>query len=356
MSLVQHEVSPRQVAANRSNAQQSTGPKTPDGKARVSLNALKTGFYAKGANALRETLLKSGEDPQEREELERDLMDSWQPEDTMQAIMVQTIADKTWDMLQSRALRRESQLTALEISQIQTQRRKLLARRWLPGCPAVKKEDQGLWLAKDSGSKFKTIFDILDDLQKWFEDKICPDEYPQAMLDLYGRCPSQAGETIRLLFIQFFDPDDEAAAEKAGLELPKWIAQERRDVHLEQELYRRESALRAQGPELTVEQLAAKEAALQRQIADQTKLLLQLKSKRSLWAPQFEAVEAATGAGAGAGVTPGTVGTVGTIGRSEDGSPTNGSNDEETAAGGSVAGKNAQEGGSKSFSHVESTA
>jgi hypothetical protein len=56
-------------------------------------------------------------------------------------------------------------------SQIQTQRRKLLARRWLPGCPAVKKEAQDLWLAKDSGSKFKTMLDILGDLQKWFENK-----------------------------------------------------------------------------------------------------------------------------------------------------------------------------------------
>jgi len=355
MSLVEHEVSPRQVAANRSNAQHSTGPKTPDGKARVSLNALKTGIYAKGANALRETLLKSGEDPQEQEQLTHDLMESWQPDDTMQAIMVQTIADKTWDMLQLRGVRREIELTALEISQIQTQRQKLLSRRWLPGCPVVDKKEQGLWLAKDSGSKFKTIFDILDDLQRWFENKECPDEYPQAMFDLYGKCPSLAGERIRLLFIQFFDPDDEAGAEKAGLELPQWFAQERRDVQLEQELYRRESALRAQGPNLTEEQVAAKEAALQRQIAEQTRLLLQLKSKRSLWPAQFQGVEAATGAGA-AGAGPGTVRTVGTVGTltgSEDGSPTNAPKGEETVAGGSVSEKNAQEGRSKPSSCLE---
>ena len=71
MSLVEYEVSPRQVAADRSNAQHSTGPETPDGKARVSLNALKTGVYAKGANGLRGTLLKSVEDPRAVSQSER---------------------------------------------------------------------------------------------------------------------------------------------------------------------------------------------------------------------------------------------------------------------------------------------
>jgi hypothetical protein len=33
MSLVGHQVSDRKVAANQSNAQKSTGPKTPEGKA-----------------------------------------------------------------------------------------------------------------------------------------------------------------------------------------------------------------------------------------------------------------------------------------------------------------------------------
>jgi len=347
MSLVQRKVSPRQVAANQSNAQKSTGPKTAEGKARVSLNAFKTGAYAKGSNALRQILLKSGEDPQEREQLEQDLTESWQPDDTMQAIVVQMIADKTWDMLQLRGLRRESQLTALEIGQIQAQRQKLLDRRWLPGCPTVEKEARGLWLAKDSGSKFKTIFDILDDLQEWFENKECPDEYPQAMLDLYGECPSQAGEKIRLLVIQFFNPDDEAASEKAGLELPKWIAQERRDVQQEQELYWRESEVRAKGPRLTEEQVAAKQTELERQIAEQTRLLLQLKSKRSLWPAQFEAGEAAAGTGAEDGAQ------AGTIVQSGNGSEGKASQGGETVAGGPVAAENVQKGQSKPTGYIK---
>jgi len=253
-------------------------------------------------------------------------------------------------MLQLRGLRRESQLTDLLLGQIQTERQQLLARRWLPGCPAVRKEDQGLWLAKDSGSKFKSIFDTLDDLQEWFENRECPHEYPQVMGALFGECPSLAGEKIRLLFIDFFG-DDEAAAKAAGLELPKWIAQERRDVQQEEDLWRREWELRSKAPSLTAEQLSAKEAVLERQIAEQTRLLLQLKSKRSLWPSQFEAGEATAGARAGI--------QAGTVAQSENGSNGKGSKEkdsrgEETVAGGQTEAENVQKGQTKPPGHVES--
>ena len=39
--------SPAQLAANRRNAQKSTGPRTAEGKKRASLNALKHGMTAK---------------------------------------------------------------------------------------------------------------------------------------------------------------------------------------------------------------------------------------------------------------------------------------------------------------------
>jgi len=52
MSLGEDEVSPRRVAPNQSGAEKSTGPKTPEGKARIPLNALKTDVHAKVANVV----------------------------------------------------------------------------------------------------------------------------------------------------------------------------------------------------------------------------------------------------------------------------------------------------------------
>ena len=47
--------SPKQLAANQANSQLSTGPKTPEGKATSSLNAVKTGLTGR-------TVLLPGDD------------------------------------------------------------------------------------------------------------------------------------------------------------------------------------------------------------------------------------------------------------------------------------------------------
>jgi len=284
MSLVERKTSAARVAASQANGKKSKGPKTPEGKARSSLNALKSGAYAKGDNALRHVMLRCGEDPAFYDQLHLGLTEDWQPDDLTQAMAVKTIAEKSVEKARLRAAWMRSQLIFLQIGQIQEQRRQLLNRRWLPGAEAVGPSGRGLWQDKDSPSKFKDIFDILDDLRNWFEDRVCPDEYAEAMDALYGECPSLAGEKIRLLFIDLFGSNGEAAAERAAQELPKWIAQERRDVERERDLYRREKTLRSNaGHNLTEEEVARKEAAIEKQIGEQTRLLLQLKIKRSQW-------------------------------------------------------------------------
>ncbi|MGO9273048.1 MAG: hypothetical protein ACLQOO_22900 [Terriglobia bacterium] len=276
--MMESEVSTKRVVANQANCQKSTGPKSPEGKARASLNALKTGAYAKTDHALRQIMLRRGENPADFEQLHEGLTADCHPDDLMQAMVVKTIAEKSFDKANLRAAWMESQLTDLQVGQIQAQRRQLRARRWLLGTPTVAPDDQPLWLEKDRPNKFKRIFDLLDCLQKWFDARICPDEYPATMGELYGEFHSQAGEKIRTLFIQLFDEDDKAGAERAAQELPKWIAQERRDVQQERDLYQKEMGLRAAaGPALNEDQVAKKEAAIEKQIREQTRLLLQLK-------------------------------------------------------------------------------
>src|SRR5271157_761202 len=107
--MTEREVSPKRVAANQANCQKSTGPKTPEGKARVSLNALKTGAYAKADNAMRQIMLRRGENPADFEQLHQGLNEGWHPDDVMQEMAVKTIAEKSWDKAQLRAAWLESQ-------------------------------------------------------------------------------------------------------------------------------------------------------------------------------------------------------------------------------------------------------
>ncbi len=281
MSLVERESTPARVAASQANGKKSKGPTTPEGKARASLNSLKTGAYAKTDKVLREIMLRRGENPEDFEQLHQEFTEEWEPEYVTEATLVKTIAEKTFDKAQLRAGWMESQLNSLRIAEVQAKRQQLLSRRWLPGVANVEKGEQPpLWLAKDSPSKFHAIFDILDDFQKWYDNRAVPETFGQNMYALYGEHHSRAGEKIRTLFIEMFEDDKDAAA-KAEAELPKWIAQERSDVERERELYRQEWELKAHGPSLTEEEVAKKEAALEKQIREQTRLLLQLKKARS---------------------------------------------------------------------------
>jgi hypothetical protein len=91
MSLMSapHTISPQRLAANRANAQKSTGPITPEGKATSSLNALKTGLTGKAV------LLPSEDAAAYEEHLLRFLVDL-QPVGDRETHLVQTLADTQW--------------------------------------------------------------------------------------------------------------------------------------------------------------------------------------------------------------------------------------------------------------------
>ncbi len=80
-----------QIKANRENAKKSTGPRTAEGKARVSLNALKHGLLARDA-------VLPEEDPAEFDRQLRDLEHDLRPENSLEFELVRQIADAQWRM------------------------------------------------------------------------------------------------------------------------------------------------------------------------------------------------------------------------------------------------------------------
>src|SRR3954454_16141690 len=81
--------SPRRLAANRANAQRSTGPKTSKGKAKSSLNAVKTGLTGR-------TVLLPSEDVKQYQNHVKRFHDELQPVGELETNVVQSLADTQW--------------------------------------------------------------------------------------------------------------------------------------------------------------------------------------------------------------------------------------------------------------------
>jgi hypothetical protein len=81
----------RQLAANRANAQKSTGPRTPEGKRASSANATKSGIYAKA------TLIR-GEDPAEFETFRAEHYDQFAPANPDERDLLDLMLKYKWQL------------------------------------------------------------------------------------------------------------------------------------------------------------------------------------------------------------------------------------------------------------------
>ena len=81
----------QQIEANRRNALKSTGPKTPEGKAVVSLNSLRHGLRAR-------TVVLPGENRQEFHRLCNDLEAEWQPQTRTEQFYLEQMAVSQWKL------------------------------------------------------------------------------------------------------------------------------------------------------------------------------------------------------------------------------------------------------------------
>jgi hypothetical protein len=81
----------KQIDANRRNALKSTGPRTPEGKAAVRMNALRHGLRAR-------TVVLPGEDPGEFHQLCDDLEVEWQPQSRTEHFYLEQMAVSQWKL------------------------------------------------------------------------------------------------------------------------------------------------------------------------------------------------------------------------------------------------------------------
>ena len=99
----------RQIDANRRNAQLSTGPRTPEGRAAVGLNALRHGLTA-------ETAVLPDENPDQFQELLDSFFSEYQPAGPTETVLVEQMAMAAWRLRRMRAL--ETGLFNVRMSQL----------------------------------------------------------------------------------------------------------------------------------------------------------------------------------------------------------------------------------------------
>lgn len=82
-------ISERTIIANRANSLKSTGPRTPEGKQRVSRNAMKHGLFS-------ETCVIEGEDRKQFEQLSDQMREELDPQGVLEAELVNIIVSCLW--------------------------------------------------------------------------------------------------------------------------------------------------------------------------------------------------------------------------------------------------------------------
>lgn len=106
---------------NKANAARSTGPKTPEGKRRSRLNALKHGLRA-------EEIVLPSENPEEFEALRDAFREEWGPRSVTRATLVDSLAAGAWKLQRCRRLERKH---AMERAEKELARREVETAGWV---------------------------------------------------------------------------------------------------------------------------------------------------------------------------------------------------------------------------------
>ena len=147
----------RAQAARSANAQQATGPATPEGKARSKMNALKDGDYARD---FRQAIKLQGDDVGAFDGLYHALLDHYQPEPPETAFQVADLAKLRWQL--QREERRQCRILSTRLAWVETCYHDRAAEVNDPDCPRPHCPDEGLAYAEDIPGRYRMAIETLD--------------------------------------------------------------------------------------------------------------------------------------------------------------------------------------------------
>ena len=219
MSLTRkRKPSPKQVEANRQNGRKSKGPRTPQGKLGVVLNAFKHGLHAQ---PLVQAMLAIGEKPRAYFRLLAQLIASLRPANPHQRLLVEDICHLRCE--KERLQRARLGLIAGRMRGLELKRdRRLLEFDYdAPDQPQAELLKTGLDRIPDSAPKFEKMlacFGVLIDMVK--QGKFTLDPEPELNL-LYGEEASLEGVYLRNVFRRFAAAEKGVGGSEFGVQEPQ---------------------------------------------------------------------------------------------------------------------------------------
>ncbi|MHB8653580.1 MAG: hypothetical protein ACYDA9_06840 [Terriglobia bacterium] len=279
------------LAARRLNAKQSTGPRTPDGKAQSSQNSFRHGFYATPDNTVREEMLRIGEDPDLLARLEQEFTTAWQPQDAMQASIVADIARLYLKKSLLERVFRAARLQEKTLNETAIQNPVIASERDEAPIDEDELNALGYRRVPPSQTAFSECRSLLNELRARVEREDWSGDPEEIFTPLYGTHPTGLGKSIIDIFNAHAETADRTGphANEAARETLKLLI----DCELNTVLEEKESFLNEKREEFmmglgsdwlpgTVNWglLLDQEAKIDRMIESKSRLLLRLQSPR----------------------------------------------------------------------------
>ena len=280
------QVTAKKAAANRQNAQHSTGPRSEAGKQNSSLNGLVHGLYSNTRTYA--AMIALGEDPRDFERLRARLQRRWGfGLDPLIDVETDELAWQLWRKQRVERFR-DSMLVARQ-EQADTEGRRREREYIRDSMDQEEARRIGLRRVKDSPAAFQQSLVMLQVLKEDAERRDFADDHASHMAYLYGEQPDPAsrGLTIQYLFRKLAHPEEEkrgTSPKQQRESLLELIEEERQEVEAQYALFRRdhiELTVWARGAMLAADEetrwIIREAAALDRAIDRKIKLLMGLR-------------------------------------------------------------------------------
>ncbi|MGH9357862.1 MAG: hypothetical protein ACRD1O_01650 [Terriglobia bacterium] len=288
MPLDKRAMTGKRLAANRSAALQSTGPKSEDGKRRSAFNSFQHGLFSTQDSTLRQAMSRAGYDPEAFDALHQDLLRDWQPEGAQQSLLVADLTRLYWLKALHQRAHLEWNARQGERFRLEQKAARNAAERNRPSILDFSHTIGWRYLDPDE-IKFDGVFQCLGRLEAKAERADWEEESAEEIFRaLYGDKLNQAGRAMKDLFQQGREQKAKADSELAQ-QLKALINEERQSAREEQRLWEEQRQLEQSLPldhddpalqplSVNWQESLEREARLDRQINAKIRLLIRLQA------------------------------------------------------------------------------